>query len=188
MSNLYKKHTDVELVNLFNEESRIAEAAFTELYNRHSSMIHAYCVKVLDDRDAAEDVFQETFIRFFKNVKENPKVMNVPGFLITIARNLCLNQKRDKKQTVSVDDYEYVVKDYQNYEKKELLDLINRTLELLDDDLREAFVLREYSGMQYNEIAEATATSLVNAKSRVFRAKQKIRTILQPYLQDLQNN
>ena len=73
----------------------------------------------------------------------------------------------------------------QNYEQKELLDLITHSLELVDDDFREAFVLREYSGLSYKEIAEVTNITLANAKSRVFRAKQQIKTILKPYLKDL---
>ncbi|MFA7627267.1 MAG: sigma factor-like helix-turn-helix DNA-binding protein, partial [Candidatus Kapaibacterium sp.] len=64
-------------------------------------------------------------------------------------------------------------------------DSINRTIELLDEDHREAFVLREYNGLDYSQIAELCNISVVNAKSRVFRARQKIKSILQPYLKEL---
>lgn len=184
----FKHLTDGELVLKLKSSKKEAEAAFTELYNRYSPMVHAYCMRVVDYSEHAEDIFQKTFIRFYNNVTNEVRELNVPGFLITIARNLCLNYKRDKKNNVSIDELDNVIADHQNYEKKELLDLITRGLELIDDDLREAFVLKEYNGMQYNEIAEICNITVVNAKSRVFRAKQKLKSILQPYLNDLQKN
>ncbi|MBI3258157.1 MAG: RNA polymerase sigma factor [Ignavibacteriae bacterium] len=73
----------------------------------------------------------------------------------------------------------------QSYEQKELLDLIARSLELLSFEYREIFILREYDGLSYEEIAEVTGTTVTNAKTRAFRAKQKVKEILQPYLKDL---
>jgi RNA polymerase sigma-70 factor (ECF subfamily) len=183
----YKTYSDRELVFLLRHNKKEGEAAFTELYNRYSSQVHAYCYRVLNNPDIAEDIFQETFIRFYQNVQDNHKDLNVPGFLITIARNLCLNYKRDKKIGVPVEEAKNLF--YQdNYEKKELLDLITRALDLLDDEYREVFILKEYAGMQYTEIAEILNISPVNAKTRVFRAKQKIKEILSPYLKDLAKN
>lgn len=177
-------YTDEELVALLNEDKSKAEKAFQELYNRYSSMVHAYCMRVLNDQELAEDFFQETFIKFFQHVKSNHQSSNVPGFLITIARNLLLNYKRDKRTLVSLDGIDVRTEKNQNYENRELLELITYAMDLLDFEYREAFVLREYDGLPYNEIAEITGTTLTNAKSRVFRAKQKIKEILQPYLQE----
>ena len=71
------------------------------------------------------------------------------------------------------------------YEQRELLQLIQASLELLPEDYREAFVLREYNGLSYNEIAEVIGESLDVVKVRIFRAKKKLRDILAPYLADL---
>ncbi len=185
MASKLASYSDIELAQMLNASRKDAETAFQELYNRYSSGVHAYCLRVLGDEDAAEDIFQETFIKFYKNVQGNHASKNIQGFLITIARNLCLNFKRDKKNTVEIDKLDFYMHDNQNYEQKELLDLINTALELVEYDYREAFVLREYSGFSYNDIAEACNISVANAKSRVFRAKQKIKEILQPYLKDL---
>jgi RNA polymerase sigma-70 factor (ECF subfamily) len=65
------------------------------------------------------------------------------------------------------------------------LNLITTALELLDPEHREAFVLRKYQDLSYQEIAEVTNTSETNARSRVHRAQQKIREILSPYLADI---
>lgn len=180
----YLKYSDHELVKLLRDEKSVSERAFTELYQRYASSVHAYCYRVLNDKDAAEDIFQETFIKFYQKIDIDNKNLNVPGFLITIARNLCLNYKRDNSQNIPIEDMDFVHED-KSYDKTELLELITRTLDLLDFEFREAFVLREYDGLSYDEIAEITKTSIGNAKSRVSRAKSKIREILAPYLKDL---
>ncbi|MFN9338400.1 MAG: RNA polymerase sigma factor [Candidatus Kapaibacterium sp.] len=185
MAKPYSTSTDIELFVKIKDGGLAGESAITELYNRYSSRIHAYCYRVTDDHAHAEDLFQETFIRFHQSATTERIMTNVPGFLMTIARNLCLNYKRSKKNNVPLDDVEHWLADHSpGYEQQELLNLLTRSLELLDEDHREAFVLREYSGMSHGEIAELTGTSIANAKSRVFRAKQKIKSILLPYLKE----
>lgn len=185
MAKNYKNLTDIELVALLQGNKSDASEAFRVLYDRYSSIVHAYCVRVIGDEDKADDIFQETFIKFYQKVQPDTLNTNIPGFLMRIARNLCLNAKRDKKNTVAIEEAEFFVNSSISYEQKELLDLITRSLDLLDDDYREAFVLREYSGLTYEEIAEVMGTSVGNAKSRVFRAKQKIKSILSPYLKEI---
>lgn len=178
-------YSDNELVGLIQSESDQTEQAFKELYDRYSSKIHAYCFRILNNSEQAEDIFQETFIKFFKKINDTFEAKNVQGYLITIARNLCLNSKRDKMATVPIDNLEFMFHTSQNYENKELLSLITTSLDLLDFDYKEAFILREYDGLSYKEIAQICSTTVNNAKSRVFRAKQKIKKILNPYLKDI---
>jgi RNA polymerase sigma-70 factor, ECF subfamily len=185
LRNNYSTYSDEQLVAQLNEEKSKSEKAFTELYNRYSPKVHAYCLRVLNNREAAEDIFQETFIRFYQKIQTDHKQTNVPGFLITIARNLCLNYKRDNIPSVPIESDDFVLETSKGYENTELLNLITTALELLDFEYKEAFVLREYDGLSYNEIAEVTGVTITNAKSRVFRAKQKIKEILSPYLKDL---
>ena len=71
------------------------------------------------------------------------------------------------------------------FENEELLALIGAAVELLDDEFREAFILREYESLSYEAIAELTGTTVSNAKSRVFRARQKIRKLLEPNIREL---
>lgn len=180
-------YDDTELfVKISTGSHREREAAFTEIYNRYSPRIHAYCYRVTGSFEQAQDIFQETFIRFYKTVETGEKIGNVPAFLLTIARNLSLNHKRDKKEFVDIEEFHFPSSEMErSIEKNELLDLINRSLDLLDFEYREAFVLREYDGLSYTEISEVTGATVTNAKARVFRAKEKIRQILAPYLKDL---
>lgn len=184
MRKRYSTYSDNELAEMMSSK-KTRHDAFKEIYERYSSNVHAYCFKILNNHELAEDIFQETFIRFFKNFDSSQSNVNIPAFLIIIAKNLCLNAKRDAKNNIPFDDVEYLLKDTQNYENRELLELIDRALELLENDLKEPFVLREYSGMNYDEIAEICEISQVNARTRVFRAKRKIKDILKPYLKEI---
>ena len=71
------------------------------------------------------------------------------------------------------------------YEQKELSRLISTALEMLPEDYREVLMLREMYGYNYNEIAEIVETSMPIVRTRIYRAKQKIRVILQPFIDDL---
>lgn len=140
---------------------------------------------MLQNREQTEDIFQESFIIFYNHLIEGKQIENVKGYLLSIARNLCLKFFRDKKPTVDFEPDSFSVDESNQYESNEMFGLITKALQLLDDIYREAFILREFDGLSYKEIAEICNTSVTNAKSRVFRAHKQIIDILQPYLKDL---
>jgi RNA polymerase sigma-70 factor (ECF subfamily) len=177
------QYNDNALFNMLSSDKKTAEAAFAELYLRHSSRIYAYCRRFLGNKDDAQDVFQETFVKFLECTKQ-PRVMtNVPAFLLKIARNLCVNVKRRERNPITFEDY--MVSDDLNNNNDELLKLIKMAMDLLPVEYKDIFILREYDGLTYTEIAEVMNSSLSAVKIRLFRAKQKVREILSPYLADL---
>jgi RNA polymerase sigma-70 factor, ECF subfamily len=184
MSNKISKYDDIQLFEMLKEKRSEAESAFAELYARYSQRVYAYCLRVTGHSEDAKDIFQETFLKFFDSAKEHEKMDNIPGFLLTIARNICINHKRDKKPNFSLEDFHTWTND-SDYERKELLQLLASALELLEKEYREAFVLRAYQGLSYPEIAKITGETASAIKNRVWRAKEKIKEILTPYLEDL---
>ncbi len=177
--------SDIELYQRMSEGSREGELAFMELYRRYAGRVFAYCLRFLGNKSDAKDIFQETFVRFYESTKIERTMTNVSAFLIKIARNLCLNFKKSMKQTSTIEDYMKFENAYDIIEKDELLNLIKIALNELPDDYREVFILREYQGMSYSEIAEILGISVPNVKVRIFRAKTKIREILSPYISEL---
>jgi RNA polymerase sigma-70 factor (ECF subfamily) len=95
-----------------------------------------------------------------------------------------LNYLRGKKTNVPIESVHYLKSDYYSFEQSEIFDLIIKTLDLLDERYKEAFILREFDGLQYQEIADITGTTLTNAKSRVKRAREKMMEIMEPYIKD----
>lgn len=183
-----KKCSDKELAALIRGKRKQSEAAFREIYDRYSARVNAYCMRIIRNSEAAEDIFQDTFFKFYNHVREDKESGTIIGFLITIARNLCLNYKRDMKPTVDINEYDFLVYETQSFEHKEMQDLVKRALDILEDEFKEPLIMRVYNGLDYKEIAEICETTETTARSRVFRAKKKIRNILKPYIKDLEKN
>lgn len=178
--------TDEQLYHLMVKKDGTGESAFAELYERHSQRIYAYCRRFLDGEETANDVFQETFVRFYKSASADREMTNLPAYLLRIARNLCVNAIRKQKDHSSFEEYMYEDFDQHHNGTEELMDLIKSALNQLEEKYREMFVLREYDGMSYAEIADATNESVSTVKVRIFRAKQKIRDILAPYIREIE--
>jgi RNA polymerase sigma-70 factor (ECF subfamily) len=174
------------LCTLVASGGKAAEHAFAELYDRYAARIHAYCYRILNGSEDVEDVFQETFMRFHKVIRRGQQMTNVSGFLFKSAKHLCLDvlKSGERRTMVPAHEEELLSRDVA-YEKTEMLQLIATALDTLEFEFREAFILREYNGLSYAEVADVCGVSVATAKIRVFRAKQKIKKILDPYLRDL---
>lgn len=177
--------SDSELFLILKDGGRNGELAFKEIYKRYSQKIYTYCRKFLGSVDAVDDVFQETFINFYNNAKNYSDIQNLNAFLFKIARNLCINYKTRKVETREINESDFFY-DELNSDKNELNELILKAIEKLPDDFKEVIILREYDGLSYKEIAEVTNTKIENVKVRIFRAKEKIRQILAPYLKEFE--
>ncbi len=177
----YAEYSDEELYSLLCEGDK---QAFAEIYARYRGRIYAYVLRMIGDRDRANDIFQDTFTRVYGRRDSGRVIRNVSAYIYTTARNLCLNALRDEKPRTTVEDYHRVA--FQpNHENIELAELVGAALELLPETYREAFVLREYDGLSYQEIAEVTGQTLASVKIHIYRAKEKLRKILSPYLEEV---
>ncbi|HPO62950.1 MAG TPA: RNA polymerase sigma factor [Candidatus Kapabacteria bacterium] len=175
--------SDIELFNLLKKEKKESPEAFKELYSRYSSRIYAYCRRFIGYKEEAEDIFQDTFKKFYEAAQQEREMTNVFGFILKIARNLCINSKRNQKRTIEIDD-SINISTKSRQDKEEMLDLIKQAIEELPPEYKDVLILREYQGLSYIEIAEMTNLSLGTVKVRIFRAKDKIRTILKPYMEE----
>ncbi len=185
MQSDYTKYSNDELIEKLRGSRSESELAFAEIYRRYSALVHGYCACMITSREQIEDIFQETMIKFYQSVINDKRDINIKGFMVTIARNLCLNYQRDKKATVPFENVEFEIGNYNTAEKSELSELINMGLNLLDFEYREAFTLREIEGLEYSQVAELCGISEANARKRVYRARQKIKGILAPYFKDV---
>jgi RNA polymerase sigma-70 factor, ECF subfamily len=177
--NLY---TDTELINSITEGGEIKSKAFTELYNRYSSRVYLYCRKIIGDGRFADDIFQETFLKFLDAIEKGNHINNVLGYLLRTSKNLIYNYKRDNPYIfVEIEDFHVSIND-NSYESLELSKLIEHGLNLIPEEHKEAFVLQAFEGLSYNEIGELTGVPITTVRNRVVRAKRRLREILMPYL------
>ncbi|MEJ5287312.1 MAG: hypothetical protein CH6_0579 [Candidatus Kapaibacterium sp.] len=175
-------HSDIELCLALSQDKAKAEEAFTEIYNRYSNTIYAYILRTVNNRTEANDIFQEVFLRFFDACKNGRTANNILPFLLKIARNLCINHFRDRKQTVSFDETLGLIKSELNVEQNEISELIANALALLDYNSREIFVMHHYQNMTFNEISNIIGESVATVKTRYYRGRDKLKEILTPFI------
>ena len=187
MKNKLQKYSDEKLISILRDNGGLNSShidikeCFSVIFKRYSNKIYLYIKKVLGDETLAEDILQDTFIKFLKSLETNIPIHNVLAYLLKIARNLCLNHVRDNSMVfVNLDEctfefYETVL------ENEELSQVINTALELLPVEHKEAFILQVYQGCSYNEIADITDSNISTVRNRIVRAKRKLREILSEY-------
>jgi RNA polymerase sigma-70 factor, ECF subfamily len=161
---------------------------FDELYAQYDRRILAYCTYVTGDRDQANDVFQEVFVKAFLSLHSLRDPDKAANWLFRIARNECLNSlkvsKRNERRSVEIDDaVEGTIPSTSVGSYNDDMEHVRKALTLISKDQREALLLAEFEGFSLKEIADMTGASLSNVKVRIHRAKQKLQTILQPILQ-----
>ncbi len=162
------------------------EFAFVALYNRYKGPVFAYCAKMLLDRAAAEDTLQETFVRVYENRERLTRPGSFKAWLFTIARNQCLNQLRRSGRQEPLPDRPLPAHGetpFSNLMKSEQVDLVNEYLGRLTPEYREVIVLREYQNLSYEEIVAVTRNTVSSVKSRLFKARRKLGTLLRPLLE-----
>lgn len=166
------------------------EQAFRELYARHKSRIYGYCRKIVG-HDAADDMLQETFLRFLTSAHRDRPMHNVLGYLMTIARNLCLNYKdTHEKHSIHIEDVNEIpmpASVESMHTNHDLKRAIESAMDLLSDEYKEAVWLQVHSGMSYQQISEVTGNPITTVRNRIVRAKTKLRGLLAPYFEELQD-
>lgn len=176
---------ETELFQKFLDGS---DEAFRTLYDLYERPLYLYLVRLLTSDADAQDVFQEIWVRMYRLRDEKGKVTKFSGLLFTIARNLSLNAIRDRKRLpdVSIESVSIEAQpamQFSDEQDAELREMMQKALAQLPEHQREAFVLREYNGYSYQEIAEITGSTMVNVKTRAWRARERLRKVIAAWLE-----
>jgi len=167
------------------------DKAYKELYDLYERPLYLYILRLLNSEADAEDVFQDVWIRVYRLRGEDAAVTKFSGLLFTIGRNLSMNALRSRRQQPEMLDDNSAEFDSMlriaAAEDSDLRDLFERALAELPVAQREAFVLREYNGYAYQEIADITGDTMVTVKTRAFRARERLRKLIAAWM-DLKNN
>lgn len=172
---------------LFNKFLAGNDEAYRSLYDAYERSVFIYCCRLMGSEADAQDIHQDIWIRMFRLRGERTSIKKFSGLLFTIARNLCLNALRDKKQylntpidEIAPDNDSFVRK--VDFEQSDLREMVQKALAFLPFNQREAFVLREYSGYSYQEIADITGATMINVKTRAWRARERLRKVLAAWM------
>ena len=179
--------TDEELVVSYAEGDN---CAFEILLSRHKQSLFSYILYRVRNRDLADDIFQDTFIKAILTIKQGRYTENgkFRAWITRIAHNLivdCFRQERNEN-TVSNDEYEFDL--FNNFRlcednievtmvKAQVFDDVRRLVEYLPDTQREVLNMRYYQELSFKEIADKTGVSINTALGRMRYAILNMRKI-----------
>ncbi|HYG76041.1 MAG TPA: RNA polymerase sigma factor [Planctomycetota bacterium] len=180
---------------LMEQLAQGSHEAFDKLLSRYEAAVITFCYAFMRNREAAEDLAQETFMRVFRNARRYQPVAKFTTWLYRIAANLCINELKKGKlrHSLSLDEaagpdpdgtkiIERIAADdkspLNDAEYHEAQSLIGKAIDHLPDDQRTTLIMVEYHHMQYQEIAEVLEVSVSAIKMRVKRARETLRETL----------
>lgn len=181
----YANCSDDMLVQAYMEGK---DSAFDELLARNQQQLFDFILALTCDKDKADDLFQETFIRAIVKMKDG-QYFNQGKFLywlMRIARNLLIDdvRKQKKGQAVNISDDELLTvidcgHPYKSREDmlvaEELSGHMRQLMDLLPDEQREVVLMRYYQGLQFKDIAEITNVSINTSLGRMRYAIRNMR-------------
>ncbi|HTR78210.1 MAG TPA: sigma-70 family RNA polymerase sigma factor [Gemmatimonadaceae bacterium] len=172
--------------------------AFEELVHRYQTRLLNFIYRTIGDRERAEDLVQEVFIRVHRHIQRFDRSKKFSTWIYTIASNLSKNELRNRSRNPLVlfqtmkNGWEEEERPLQFedtsarpdelYHRRHLRELVEETVARLPEHHREVFVLRELEGKSYEDIAAITNCNLGTVKSRLNRARSAFAAIIEPAL------
>ena len=172
--------------------------AFGTLVDRYQTRLLNFVNRTIGDRERAEDLVQEVFIRVFRHLHRFDQTKKFSTWIYTIASNLAKNELRNRsrnplvlfqamKRTWEADHRPLQFEDPHHrpddlYRNRYLRELVEWAITQLPQHHREVFVLRELEGKSYEDIAQITDCNLGTVKSRLNRARNRFAQVIAPHL------
>ncbi len=185
---IFRLEDDFSLIKDFLEGN---EQSFVKLVNRHKDKVRNLIYLTLGNNYQVEDIAQDVFITVYRKLSQFNFNAQFSTWLYRITINKCKDHlRRAKLRSIfspfeSAEDEKYVEKhDTDEFEVKQI---INDAIAQLPEKLRIPLVLRDIEGMSYQEIGDSLGFEQGTVKSRIFRAREHLRVLLEPYRKDLFN-
>ena len=168
------------------------DAAFQLIFERYSRPIISFIYDMVGERELAEELMQETFVRAYRNLSSLREDARLSTWLFGIAKNVAREQLRVRQKLsrkVELDDES--VQELRDEKPKpddflinrELNGVIRDALSRLDEDKRMVFALKVFQQQSYEEIAAITGFSIPKLKTDLHRARAEMRRLIRPYME-----
>jgi len=176
--------------SLLREAASGDREAFKSIVLHYQQQVFLLAYSILRNKEDAMDIVQETFMRLYQKLDVYEQEGNFRGWLLQIAKNLCIDyyrkhyaRRREMESEKPLDELVLVSSDRSsNPLSSDLRRTVSRGLEQLADRQRLVFVMKHYNGLDYREIAEILNIRLGTVKSLHFKAVRNLRRLLGPQL------
>ena len=146
--------------------------ALADLYHATSSGVYAYALSILRNQYDAEDVLHDCYVRIWSAAGSYRSVGKPLAWIMTVTRNLCLQQLQQQKRTVPLAELPFTAAGNSDPEASAILRCCT---ELLSDEERQIVVLHAVAGCKHREIAEMFGLKTSTVLSKYHRAIRKLR-------------
>ncbi len=183
--------TDEDLVVLYAEGNN---TAFDVLLNRYKSSIYSYIYFIVHNKELAEDIFQETFVKVIMTIKQRryTDTGKFKAWITRIAHNLIIDNYRQERCENTISNDESEVDLFNNIKlcdgtvedrivRHQVLSDVRKLVKYLPDNQREVLELRYYQDLSFKEIADITGVSINTALGRMRYAILNLRRMAEEY-------
>jgi RNA polymerase sigma-70 factor (ECF subfamily) len=155
----------------------------------HLDALYRVALRLTGDASQAEDLVQDTMLKAYRSWRQYRPGTNAKGWLLTILRNTFINDYRRRKHEPIAMDLEAAephaldramqeVDPEGSFFSQIVDDKVLEAIDSLPEEFREVLVLSDVEGMRYAEIAETLHIPVGTVKSRLFRARRQLQTVL----------
>jgi len=180
-----EKDEDFTLIRSFIEGD---ESTFRVLVYKHKDKVRNLIFLTLGDTEFVDDISQDVFISVYHKLNEFRFESKFTTWLYRITVNKCrdyLRKKRVRSIFVPIKDSDSEYGTGPFSEDVDIPQLVRGAIEKLPEKLKIPLVLRDIDGLSYKEIADQLGTEVGTIKSRIFRARESLKIILEPYQKEL---
>jgi RNA polymerase sigma-70 factor (ECF subfamily) len=167
------------------------ETAFALLYERHRQIVFRFAYRFLQSKELAEEITHDCFLSLFKEprrFKAKGQGASLRTYLCAAARNLAFKHLRRAGNETAIDEEVLLVVFSQEPLRQlltaEVSEAVRKAIGELPPLQREALILFEYEELPLAEIAEIAGVDSGTVKSRLYRARQRLRIVLAPYFKE----
>jgi RNA polymerase sigma-70 factor (ECF subfamily) len=174
-----------------------SQAALRDLWDSHHRMVYNLAYRMLNSHEDAEELVAETFLKVWRNCHRFGGRSRVTTWIYQIASNLAVDRLRARRSRAHAlledlpGEGESATPLYENpehpeeaYLRSEASEQLHQALGQLNEGDRLLITLYHLQGLSYEEIQEITGISNANIKSRLFRARQRLKKLLAPYREE----
>jgi RNA polymerase sigma-70 factor (ECF subfamily) len=158
------------------------ERAFSLIVRAYEQPVFNYVLRLVGDRNLAEDLTQEVFLRVYQGLPGFSDRSRFTTWLFQVTKNRVLDElralERRPRAVVALDDIPPLEAVDQPHERTETIDAVWRAVEGLTVDLKMALLLRDVVGLSYSEIGDSLEITLATVKWRIYKAREEVATAL----------
>jgi RNA polymerase sigma-70 factor, ECF subfamily len=182
---IFSLDDDFYLIKKFIEGD---ESSFKVLLNRHKEKVRNLIYLTLNGSESVDDIAQDVFITVYRNLNKFRFESQFTTWLYRITVNKCKDHLRKKKIRslfLPIKDAEEIHYEPEQHNNPDMAEIVHKAIARLPEKLRIPLLLKDIEGLSYQEIAETVQCEIGTVKSRIFRAREGLKNILEPYRQEL---